>query len=407
MRQASVWLSSSRRAVWCATSAPSSIDVGRSYGPHPRVCPARYNQVRVPDAVRLVAVALFVLGTANACSPLPGAAADSVESPSSNYVGLDSCRDCHEGNFVNFSRTGMGRSFYPMSSTNIVEDFVKNNELGDPRTGVRYRMFERDGRFYQRQFVLDGEGNEFAVDEYELTYVVGSNNHSRGYITLRDGKLFQAPICWDPTKEFWMFCPGFEYQNDHFGREISARCIFCHNGRVELVEGERNLYHEPLTMGIGCERCHGPGETHLACLESKPADPWGDPGSARSDDRQPGPIAPQATAAANLFPVSPGRHERNGAGGAARSLAGGLPSGDGDHRSARSIPLRAANRFQLQPRLAGGSHDPEPLLPGKRRQVGVPDVPQPAYPGVRETQRSSFRDNCMICHDLEACVAPD
>jgi tetratricopeptide (TPR) repeat protein len=180
------------------------------------------------------------------------------------YVGREACRPCHEGNAACFSDTGMGRSFYPLTADRIEEDFTENNEFFDEATGLHYRMFEREGRFYQRQFLLDSRGREMAVDERELVYVIGSNNHGRAYVTVHDGKLFQAPICWDPTNRFWMFCPGFELTNSNFSREISYTCISCHNGKVELLEGERNLYREPLPHGVGCERCHGPGELHVA-----------------------------------------------------------------------------------------------------------------------------------------------
>jgi len=180
------------------------------------------------------------------------------------YVGREACRPCHEGNAACFEQTGMGRSFYPLTPERVEEDFTESNEFFDEASELHYKMYERDGKFYQRQFLLDARGRETAVDERELVYVIGSNNHSRAYVTVHEGKLFQAPICWDPTNRFWMFCPGFELTNSNFSREISYTCISCHNGKTELVEGERNLYREPIPHGVGCERCHGPGELHVA-----------------------------------------------------------------------------------------------------------------------------------------------
>lgn len=338
-----------------------------------------------------------------ACAPVGDVGADDAKPPAAAYLGRDSCRDCHEGNFVNFVRTGMGRSFYPMSADNIVEDFVENNEFADPRSGVRYLMFERDGRFYQRQFVLDGEGNEFAVDEYELTYVIGSNNHSRGYITLRDGKLFQAPICWDPTEEFWMFCPGFEFQNDHFGREISASCIFCHNGRVELVEGERNLYHEPLAMGIGCERCHGPGEAHVT-FRTDPEDPWVDPAQpdptivnpARLPAEQRLQVCFQCHLGDTSATVRVVRHDRS-----LKDFRPGMAITDllvpfrYEQQTVSSFGLVSQADRMIQSRCYLESNGKMECLTCHNPHISVYENP-----------KGSFRDNCMICHDREACTAP-
>lgn len=185
------------------------------------------------------------------------------QAPGVAYVGKDRCRLCHFAKASTFDNVGMGRSFYPLTADRIVEDFHDNNLFVDEATGLHYRMFERDGKHYQKQFLVDEDGSELAVSEYKLSWVVGSNTHSRAYVVERDGKLFQAPVCWNPSTQGWIFCPGFEYKNDHYSRELSYTCVFCHNGRMELVEGERNLYTAPPPHGIGCERCHGPGQLHV------------------------------------------------------------------------------------------------------------------------------------------------
>jgi len=112
------------------------------------------------------------------------------------YVGIAECRRCHVDIAATFARTGMGRSWYPLTPASAVEDWTEHNEIEVPRTGLRYRMLERDGRYFMRQFRAASDGGELAVDERELTWVVGSNHHSRSYVTESDGELFQAPIYW-------------------------------------------------------------------------------------------------------------------------------------------------------------------------------------------------------------------
>jgi tetratricopeptide (TPR) repeat protein len=183
--------------------------------------------------------------------------------PNVGYVGMDACRTCHFEQYETFTETGMGRAFYPMSPEIAVEDFTVANEIVVEPAGLRYRMEQRDGRFFQRQFFRDSAGREIASDEHELLWVVGSNNHSRSYLIEIADKLFQAPVCWYPQASKWELCPGYEFQNENFTREINPACINCHNGRMELVEGERNRFHEPYPHGIDCERCHGPGQLHV------------------------------------------------------------------------------------------------------------------------------------------------
>jgi len=193
-----------------------------------------------------------------------------------HYLGDAACRPCHLQQASTYSATGMGRAFYPLTPEVAVEDFAKNNEFVDETKGLHYRMESRDGRYFQRQYLLDSKGREIAGDEYEMKFVVGSNNHSRSYILMRGDKWFQTPMCWYPAAKRWDFCPGYELQNDHFNREVSLNCLQCHNGRMETVDGERNQYKDPIPHGIGCERCHGPGELHVAYWKDRSNAPTGE-----------------------------------------------------------------------------------------------------------------------------------
>jgi cytochrome c-type biogenesis protein CcmH/NrfG len=169
----------------------------------------------------------------------------------------------------------MGRSFYPMTPAEVVEDFSGRNEFVVQESGLHYRMLEREGKYYQRQFLVDSEGREVAADEHELRFVIGSNRHSRSYVVETEGRLYQAPACWYPEASRWDLCPGYEFKNDHFAREIAPSCLHCHNARMELRAGERNQYSQPYPHGIDCERCHGPGQLHVARWSSGHETPTG------------------------------------------------------------------------------------------------------------------------------------
>ncbi len=207
--------------------------------------------------------AVLVVAAAGCAGPAPGSGGLLNLDPSVKYVGEAECRQCHFEQYATSSRTGMGRAFYPLTPAEIVEDFTTHNEFVVEASGLHYRMVQRDGKFYQQQFMLDSRGRETAFDEREMVWVIGSNRHSRSYVTVLDDKLFQAPVCWYPDESRWDLCPGYEFKNDHFTREITQGCIGCHNGVMTLVEGERNLYEKPYPHGIGCERCHGAGQLHV------------------------------------------------------------------------------------------------------------------------------------------------
>jgi predicted CXXCH cytochrome family protein len=98
-----------------------------------------------------------------------------------------------------------------------------------------------------------------------VQFTLGSGSNGRSYLINRDGYLYQSPISWYAQKQTWDLSPGFANSYPQ-QRAIAVDCLFCHANRVDLVEGSINHYREPIFRGytIGCERCHGPGELHVA-----------------------------------------------------------------------------------------------------------------------------------------------
>jgi hypothetical protein len=77
----------------------------------------------------------------------------------------------------------------------------------------------------------------------------------------RGGRFHQMPIDWYPRQKKWGLDPGF-VNNARFSQILGATCIDCHSEPVKHVAGNPTMIREA-PRGIGCERCHGPGEKHL------------------------------------------------------------------------------------------------------------------------------------------------
>lgn len=77
----------------------------------------------------------------------------------------------------------------------------------------------------------------------------------RSFLTQVDRFLFQAPMSFYSEGATWRVSPGFE-----------RSCLNCHASGVQAVSGTTNAYRSPpfREAGIGCERCHGPGERYIA-----------------------------------------------------------------------------------------------------------------------------------------------
>ena len=322
--------------------------------------------------------------------------------PAVAYVGEASCTRCHAEIAASHARTGMGRSAYPLTRETAIEDFAGRNEFHDAETGLRYRMIERDGRYWMRQYLLDEHGRESHVDEREMQLVIGSGNHSRSYVTSRDGGLYQMPVCWYPEGALWDYCPGYERRNGHFAREITESCVFCHNGRMEVVEGQENVFRQPIPHGIDCERCHGPGELHVARWSRTDETPTG--------GADPTIVNPRRLPAARRIEVclqchlgdasSTERVRRHGA-----ALADWRP---GQPLTAAVVPVeyREANdEFGL-------SAQGERMLRSRcfRESGGRLECLTCHNPHVTvyapERPADHFRERCLGCHETDSCTGP-
>ena len=184
---------------------------------------------------------------------------DSVE-----YVGMNTCRDCHESIYNTFIETGMGKSFdlasTATSSATFDEDY---NTVSDNYKDLHYQMSLKADSPYVLEFRLQGDDTVYSRLE-KVHYIVGSGQHTNSHIMNTNGYLNQMPLTYYTQDGKWDLPPGFEDGgNTRFDRRIGLECMSCHNGYPEFVLGSTNKF-TMLPNGIDCERCHGPGEIHVS-----------------------------------------------------------------------------------------------------------------------------------------------
>ena len=187
------------------------------------------------------------------------------------YVGSEACASCHGELYRGYQTHGMAHSFYRMSPEVAVEDF-SDATLYHEASDLWYRMYEEDGGFYQEEYRLNEHGEKIHRLVREIEYVVGSGTAARTYLTRSNGRFYEMPVTWYTQEKRWDFSPGYDRVNQRFDRLIPDRCMACHNSYPETVEFVEGKYAD-VPQGIGCERCHGPGELHVdARLETAQAD---------------------------------------------------------------------------------------------------------------------------------------
>lgn len=197
------------------------------------------------------------------------------QNPTQASLSSQVCQSCHAEIYRSYGEVAMARSFYRPSAENVIEDYTRENHFFHAPSNRHYRMVQQEGRFFQRRYRLDSDGNEKNILEREVTWIIGSGEHARSYLSLDEGGVLrQLPVTWYPQIQRWGMSPGYD-RPDHedFGRQVTHSCLFCHNGYPLLPEpsdryGQRNVFRMKLPSGIGCHRCHGPGGDHVKLASS-------------------------------------------------------------------------------------------------------------------------------------------
>ncbi len=214
-------------------------------------------------------VVLLVVGLAvlnQYCSP-PNSS-DSPQSTylnhsdSAQYVGMNVCGQCHADKLKTFVETGMGQSFDKASRTKSSANLTQHLSLYDSFLNLHYYPFWRNDRLFVLEFRLEDMDTVYKREE-EITYIIGSGQHTNSHLIKKGDYVVQAPFTWYAQDGKLDFPPGFEQgANSRFSRVIDEECMSCHNGLPVMKPGSSRAFAS-IPHGIDCERCHGPGSIHV------------------------------------------------------------------------------------------------------------------------------------------------
>ena len=179
------------------------------------------------------------------------------------YADPASCRPCHAAIAASYQSSGMARSFYKPTPQNV--SLNQPVRFTHKASGKTYEMVWRDGKLMQRRWTEIPDTNF----EMEVHWVIGSGNHARTFLHQSpNGEIFELPLSWYAAGGKWGMSPGFDKPRHHdFTRRLDHGCMFCHNGYPSGVDdgfGRAAVFPSELPQGIDCQRCHGPGATHVA-----------------------------------------------------------------------------------------------------------------------------------------------
>jgi Flp pilus assembly protein TadD len=173
-------------------------------------------------------------------------------------MGSEACASCHAEIYKSYSKTVMA------TASGVARDGFIAGEFTHRPSGVRYRVYEQDGRVwmsYERASEKDFRGQR------ELLYFIGSGVKGRTYLFSTEQFWFEAPINWYAQEGRWNMTPAYtEAREMPMNLPALMDCLNCHtSGLRPPVAGTENKFEGTLFLhgGITCERCHGAGEGHV------------------------------------------------------------------------------------------------------------------------------------------------
>ncbi len=183
--------------------------------------------------------------------------------PGVAYVGDAACAGCHARLVTSFHAHPMGRSAEWFARAAPIERYDAAAHDVFTAAGLEFHVEKAGDRLTHRASLPGSHLPDYVA---RADVVIGSGTRGRGYLSVEGGAVWQSPVSWYSGENRWDVSPKPELEQGG-RRAIIPACLFCHCDRVDPVPGAENRYREPLFPGqvsIGCERCHGPGQLHVA-----------------------------------------------------------------------------------------------------------------------------------------------
>ena len=185
--------------------------------------------------------------------------------PRSAYAGDAACLACHHDLSASFAHTAHHFTSQLPSAESVHGSFAPGENV--LKTSNPRLTFEMDatagGAMTETARYLTHAGQLQQLTE-PIDLVVGSGRKGQTYLWWASGLLFELPVSYWTAAHSWINSPGYEDGTAHFDRVIPPQCLECHASYFEPQPPAVNHFvRSSLILGIGCERCHGPGAEHV------------------------------------------------------------------------------------------------------------------------------------------------
>ncbi len=185
------------------------------------------------------------------------------------YLGSERCAACHAEAFDAWEDSHHAWALSEAVEARVLGDF---DDARLSHAGATHRFFRDGGRYF-----VEIEERDGSRDRHEILYSVGVDPLQQYLIELPGGRLQVLDIAWDSRDEAWFplfpdhhAAPGDGLHWSGPYKSWQAQCAVCHQtGLVKGYQPRDGSYRSSWQeLSVGCESCHGPGETHVAWAEA-------------------------------------------------------------------------------------------------------------------------------------------
>lgn len=190
------------------------------------------------------------------------------------YVGSDACKDCHRDVYDSYERHSMARTgLRKLSSLDArwlarIFDAGSSRPVVHERSGFSYRPVRKGGEYFVEETLAGTDGAPIETWLQPITYAYSAGSYGMAFYFRQGGHYFQVPIDFYARAERWDMDPSYVEGNVRFGKPLRAFCISCHADYPRRRAGTDDVFVDPISTGVGCERCHGPGAKHVQTLRA-------------------------------------------------------------------------------------------------------------------------------------------
>ena len=206
--------------------------------------------------------------------PLPVTPPDGVAQV--GYVGATACKDCHASIYETYARHSMARTgMRPLASLDkkwlwaIFDAGAKREPVRHERSGYTYRPYREGERYFVEERITDANGKSVVSWTQRVEYALSAGSYGMAFYFRQGARFYQVPIDYYAKAERWDVDPGAVEGNPRWFKPLLTSCIHCHGDYPRARAASEDVFLDPLPAGVGCERCHGPGEKHVKTLKKE------------------------------------------------------------------------------------------------------------------------------------------